>query len=46
MTELQEGDWKLHVDISKACFSKPTHTTRVKILGIDKRYEDKTVNIF
>ena len=44
VTELLKGDWKL--DTSKVFPSKPSHTTRVKILGISKQYEDETVNIF
>ena len=43
VTKLLEGDWKL--DISNACFSKPSWMTRVKILEINKQYEDKTVNV-
>lgn len=47
VTEFLEGDWKL--DILKAFFSKPSCTTRVKILEllrINKQYQDETVSIF
>ena len=37
VTEPLEGDWKLN--ISKAIFSKPRRTTRVKIMGISKLKE-------
>ena len=43
-SDYRRGNWKL--DISEAFFSKPSSTTRVKILGINKPYEDGTVNIF
>ena len=43
VTKLLEGDWKL--DISNAFLSKPSRTTRVKILGISKQYDGETLTL-